>query len=355
MAENIDDNVGRLLNTLETLNIKDNTIIIYMSDNGPLNLRYNAGLKGKKGSVDEGGVKVPFIINWKDSILANKTINKPLAHIDVLPTLLDLVGADYNFKKTIDGKSFKELLKLDTVETPSNRNLFAEWQGNKRVRSGDFLMINDELFDLKNHPGQAINIRESNQFIYDSLLNTYKKWHKTLPLQKESKPIPVGYKNYPVTHLPAHEANLFPPFEFRKDRKHTGIAYHSLYGWAHDWIDFWTKPSAYANWDIDIVEAGDYEIALKYALAKEDVGVRLVLEIDNQNIPIENLEAFEHAEFENFDRVQRGQEAPETDWKTVTIGKLYLTEGIKEVTIKTQEIKGKKSIELKGILIKKFK
>ena len=155
--------------------------------------------------------------------------------------------------------------------------------------------------------------------------------------------------------MPAHEANLFPPFEFRKDRKHTGIAYHSLYGWAHDWIDFWTKPSAYANWDIDIVEAGDYEIALKYALAKEDVGVRLVLEIDNQNIPIENLEAFEHAEFENFDRVQRGQEAPETDWKTVTIGKLYLTEGIKEVTIKTQEIKGKKSIELKGILIKKFK
>ena len=135
--------------------------------------------------MDEGGVKVPFIINWKDSILANKTINKPLAHIDVLPTLLDLVGADYNFKKTIDGKSFKELLKLDTVETPSNRNLFAEWQGNKRVRSGDFLMINDELFDLKNHPGQAINIRESNQFIYDSLLNTYKKWHKTLPLQKE--------------------------------------------------------------------------------------------------------------------------------------------------------------------------
>ena len=349
MGENIDDNVGRIIKKLDELNIKDNTIIIYMSDNGPLNFRYNAGLKGRKGSVDEGGVKVPFIINWKNKIQANKTISEPLAHIDVLPTLLDMIKVKHVYKKPIDGVSFKTLLKAnDTIE---NRNLYAEWNGNKRVRSGDYLLINDELFDLKRDSTQTKNLKNEYPKLYDSLFNEYQNWFASMPSEIESKPIPVGYNDYPLSALPAHEANLFPPFEFRKDRKHTGIAYHSLYGWAHDWIDFWTKTTAYATWDINVIEESDFEIELKYALAKEDVGVKLMIEIDNQKLIIENLEAFEHSQFEDFDRVKREQEAPETDWKTIKVGQLHLTKGIKTIKITSLEIPGKKSIELKEIQI----
>lgn len=349
MGENIDDNVGRILKKLDELGIKDNTIIIYMSDNGPLNLRYNAGLKGKKGSVDEGGIKVPFIINWKNKIQANKIIKEPLAHIDILPTLLDLIGVNHKYKKPIDGLSFKKLLKGDgTIES---RNLFVEWSGNKRVRSGDYLLVNEELFDLKKDSSQTKNIKNEFPKVYDSLLNNYQKWFATMPAEMETKPIPVGYKNYPKTQLPAHEANLFPPFEFRKDRRQTGIAYHSLFGWAHDWIDFWTKTTAYAVWDIEVVESGIFECEIRYALNKEDVGVKLILEIDNQKIHIENLEAFEHSQFHNFDRVKRDQEAPETNWKTVKVGKLNLSKGIKKVKISSLEIPGKKSIELKEIYL----
>ena len=350
MGENIDDNVGKLLKKLDELHLRENTIIIYMSDNGPLNFRYNAGLKGRKGMIDQGGIKVPFIINWKNHISENTRIQTPLAHIDVLPTVLDLAGITHQNKKSIDGISFKSI--LNEKEDFPNRKLFMEWNANKRVLSEDYLLINDALFDLKTDPSQTTDIRNSLPKVYDSLANDYELWMASMPLEKSNKPIPVGYKDYPLTVLPAHEANLFPPFEFRKDRKHTGIAYHSLYGWAHDWIDFWTKTTAYATWDVEIVEAGTFEIEIKYALDPKDKGTKLVLEIDNQEISIDNLEPFLHGEFENFDRVIREQEAPETDWKSVTIGDLPLTNGIKTIKISALEIPGEKSIELKELLIK---
>jgi arylsulfatase A-like enzyme len=352
MCENIDDNVGKIVKILEELKIKDNTIIIYMSDNGPLNLRFNAGLKGKKGSVDEGGMKVPFIINWKNKIKEKNEIHQPLAHIDVLPTLMDLLQINFKSKNTIDGVSFKK--SLYSNETIKDRNLYENWSDHQRVLSGDYLLVDEELFNLKLDPSQLNNIRNEQNQVYDLLKQDFISWSDSLPKANDLKPIPVGYNNSARTILPAHEANLFPPFEFRKDRKQTGIAYHSLYGWAHDWIDFWTKTTAYAVWDINVVESGVFECEIRYALAKEDVGSKLVLEIDNQKILIENLEAFEHAEFPDFDRVKRDQESPETNWKTVKIGQLKLSKGNKTVKISSLEIPGKKSIELKEIhIIKK--
>lgn len=351
MNENIDDNISKILKKLDELNLRDNTIIIYMSDNGPLNYRFNSNLKGRKGMVDEGGVKVPFIINWKNHLPANKIIEKPISHIDILPTVLDLIGLNFSFTKPIDGVSFKPL--LNGKDNFPDRKLFAEWGGNKRVLSNDYLMINEELYNLKTDSGQKINIREQNSDVYNSLSEAYKNWFSKIKQSKGTKNIPIGYSDYPTTVLPAHEAELFPPFESRKDRKTTGIAYHSLYGWAHDWIDFWTKTTAFATWEIDVVEEGDNKIELKYALKKEDLGVKLLLEIENQQLSIDNLKAFEHQPFKNYDRVERDQEAPETDWKVVSIGKMKLTKGIKKIKISSIQIPGNKSIELKEIIISK--
>ncbi len=351
MGENIDDNVGKILEKLEALHIRENTIIIYLSDNGPLNFRFNAGLKGRKGMVDQGGVKVPFILNWESHIAGGTIIETPLAHIDLLPTLLDLVGISHENPKPIDGRSFKSLLNGN--KDFADRKLFMEWSRNKRVLSNNYLLINEELFDLEIDPGQTTDIRNNHPEVYDSLTMDYEEWLAAMPLENKTKPIPLGYCDYPVTVLPAHEANLFPPFEFRKDRKHTGIAYHSLYGWAHDWIDFWTKTSAYATWDINVVEEGTFEIELKYALDSLDSATQLRLEIDDQKIIIDSLKPFEHGEFKNYDRVTREQEAPETDWERTSIGTLNLSEGIKTIKISALKIPGKKSIELKEILITK--
>ncbi|MGI9530623.1 sulfatase-like hydrolase/transferase, partial [Lutimonas sp.] len=349
MAENIDDNIGRLLAGLEKLKIRDNTLIIYMSDNGPLNLRYNKGLKGRKGQVNEGGVRVPFFMNWKDQIEPGIRNDFPLAHIDVLPTLIHLLGIEYRPKNALDGINFKALL-TDAGSLPA-RELFMEWGGNKRVLSDNHLMINEELYNLAEDEGQKDDIRSDFPKIYEDLNSSYQNWYNEFLQETVVKEIPVGYADYPSTVLPAHEANLFPEFEFRKDRRHTGIAYHSLYGWAHDWIDDWTKTNAYASWNLRIVEAGTYEIRINYALSKKNVGATLLLELGDQKIRVADLAAFEHTPRKSHDRIPREVEAPETDWKTIKVATLEIPAGAIELKVSSTEIPGEKSIELKDVIL----
>ena len=349
MAENIDDNVGILIEELDKLKIRENTIVIYLSDNGPLNRRYNAGLKGGKGQVDEGGMRVPFIVNWKNQLKAGSVQSQPLAHIDLMPTLLDLLKIDPPKTKNMDGLIFSALLKGSEVFP--ERDLYMEWGGNKRVLSKDHLLINEAFYDLKNDEGQKQDLREQFPEKYDILLAKYDSWIGQMPNKAPLKEIPVGYIDYPSTILPAHEANLYPPFEFRKDRRHTGIAYHSLHGWAHDWIDDWTKSSAYAAWDLDIVEKGVYQIELKYALAAADEGVKLDIVIGDQKLSLHQLDVFEHSIKQSHDRIPREQEAPETDWNIARAGILDLDQGTCQLKLMSTHIPGTKSIELKAVIL----
>lgn len=350
MCENVDENVGRLLSTLDELQLRENTIIIYLSDNGPLNYRFNNELKGRKGQVDEGGVRVPFIINWPDQIKEGTVIDEALVHTDLLPTLLSLTNIQYEFEKPIDGVSFKSLLMGD--DRFPQRYLFNEFFGRKRVLSDPYLLVGNALFDIRQDPRQLNDLNQQYPEKYDSLKSILDTWYTEVSVgQLQDKAIPVGYDEYPVATLPAHEANLYPTFEARKDRKHTGIAYHSLYGWAHDWIDFWTSTEAYAQWNIDVVHAGNYLIEMDYALALEDVGTELQLSIGEKQINFRIDKAFEHSPLKSYDREKREQEAPETDWASFKIRQLELSKGRQDVSIKTISIKGDKSIELKALRI----
>src|SRR6185436_9450757 len=89
MCENIDWNVGRILQQLDALKLSSNTIVIYFSDNGPNGWRWNGGMKGRKGSTDEGGVRSPFLIRWPGKIPVGLRIPQIAGAIDLLPTLSD--------------------------------------------------------------------------------------------------------------------------------------------------------------------------------------------------------------------------------------------------------------------------
>jgi len=89
MVENIDYNVGRVTRKLKELELEENTIVIYLSDNGPNGWRWNGAMRGRKGSTDEGGVRSPFFIQWKDKIPAGKKVEQIAGAIDLLPTLAD--------------------------------------------------------------------------------------------------------------------------------------------------------------------------------------------------------------------------------------------------------------------------
>src|SRR6185436_3082704 len=89
MVENMDDNVGRLLAKLDDLKLRENTIVIFMSDNGANGARYNAGMRGTKNSLHEGGTRVPFFLSWPAKFKQPRVVREIASHIDVFPTLIE--------------------------------------------------------------------------------------------------------------------------------------------------------------------------------------------------------------------------------------------------------------------------
>ncbi|MEM6978959.1 MAG: sulfatase-like hydrolase/transferase, partial [Planctomycetota bacterium] len=94
MCENIDWNVGRVLSKLDELGLADNTIVMYFSDNGPNSFRFNGGMKGKKGTIDEGGLRSPLFVRWPKRIRQGLEISQVTGAIDLLPTIAALAGLD---------------------------------------------------------------------------------------------------------------------------------------------------------------------------------------------------------------------------------------------------------------------
>uniref|UniRef100_UPI003B3B6152 arylsulfatase n=1 Tax=Spirosoma sp. TaxID=1899569 RepID=UPI003B3B6152 len=111
MITNIDDNVGRILAQVKALGLDDNTIVIFTTDNGNQQLRFNTGFRGRKSSVYEGGTRTPFFIRRNRIFPANKDIATRIAHIDILPTLLDAVRIPLPTNLRIDGQSILSVIQ----------------------------------------------------------------------------------------------------------------------------------------------------------------------------------------------------------------------------------------------------
>ncbi|MAV37181.1 MAG: N-acetylgalactosamine 6-sulfate sulfatase, partial [Planctomycetaceae bacterium] len=148
MCENIDFNVGRLLDHLDALQLSDNTIVVYFSDNGPNGFRFNGDMRGRKGSTDEGGVRSPLFIRWPGRIEAGREVRQIAGAIDLLPTLAELTGIPVASEKPLDGVSLKRLLMDDGNDWPE-RMLFSYWRGRVSVRTQQFRLDHQgRLYDM---------------------------------------------------------------------------------------------------------------------------------------------------------------------------------------------------------------
>lgn len=174
MVTNIDDNFGRLLKKLDDLKIADNTLIIFMTDNGPQQSRYVGGMRGRKGDVYQGGVRVPFYIRYPLGFEGNNDVDERAAHIDVLPTLAEFCNVELPSKNQIDGKSLVPMI-MNEKTVWEDRSLFFYWTrrypelynnmallkgGYKLVGNTDYnSQISDfELFHLSDDPYEQQNI-----------------------------------------------------------------------------------------------------------------------------------------------------------------------------------------------------
>ncbi len=219
MIENIDENVGVLTDQLGQWKLFENTVVIFMSDNGmtgggsgrlgkPLArlddgtslMPYNAGMKGLKGSADEGGVRVPFFIRWDGKTKPGREVDRISAHIDVLPTLAALAGADLPAGQ-VEGRSLLPLIESGDSDW-KDRYLFthrgrwktgedpnkSKWK-NFAVRNQQYRFVdNTALYDMTKDPGQKTNVVEQHPKVVAGMRAAYDSWWEaTTPLMVNEK------------------------------------------------------------------------------------------------------------------------------------------------------------------------
>lgn len=352
MCENIDDNVGRLLQTLEEENITENTIVVFLTDNGPNGQRYNGGMKGKKADVDEGGVRVPCFIRWPGKLPENRLVKQLAAHIDLLPTLMDLAGLPLDPVHPLDGRS---LLPLMTEESPDweDRAIFnVQTNGELKLfpgamRTPDYRLVIDRenqnhLYHMGRDPGQENDIAAEDPERVDSMRLVYEQWFAEVTKDGiDPPPIPVGYPSVPVTELPAPEAQL-----------HGGLQFEGGMGWANDYIVSWTSPADSAVWQIFPAEADAYELQVEYTAAQSAVGTTLVGRVRDNRVRTVIPEVYDPEPLASPDRVARG-EVYEKIWKRLSLGVLPIGKGLRTVTLSIDRELPPDALEIKAVWLRK--
>jgi arylsulfatase A-like enzyme len=195
MVSAVDDGVGNIISKLKEKGIYENTIIYFLSDNGG-RLRGdsdNGELRGKKGNLFEGGIRVPFVMQWPSQIKGGLIYDKPVISLDIFATSKALTSPNIVSKNELHGVNLIPFLKGEKLNAPHDylfwRNNFMQKEDELRVeasavRTEKFKFINnkkvDALYDLKKEISENTDLKDKNKEKYENLVNEHEKWSKTL-------------------------------------------------------------------------------------------------------------------------------------------------------------------------------
>ena len=342
MIENIDENIGNVVRLLKEKGVYENTIIIFFSDNGPNGNRWNNDLKDRKGSTNEGGVRVPFFIQWPKNIKKGLKIKQISSVLDVFPTLLELTGNES--LNDLDGISLKRYLDSPLL-LDDERTIFSYWNNRISARNNNYILDHENnLYDLVKDFSQYNPIEKDNNPHYQKLLNDKNEWlTKVVNPNKEKltrRPFTINYNTAKYTHLPARDA------EINGDLKRSSIHANCSF------IENWVNTNDYIFWEIDVLEDGINNIELYYTLEKESVGTEIALEFENQIIK-KTIDEFHDPNLVGFedDKIER-IESYTKDFKKIKIGKMSFKKGLSRLKLKTTKKVGKKSIDFRLLILK---
>ncbi len=318
MVQNLDDNIGRLLAHLERRNLAEDTIVVFLCDNGPQTDRYNAGLRARKGSVYEGGTRSPLYVRYPAQLRGGRQIEHVAGHIDITPTLLDLCQVKRPPGPEMDGMSLRPLLEGRTSGWPE-RILFthADHQPEPTrpypgcARTQRFKMVNgSELYDLLADPGESRNVARDYPKELARLVEAYEKWFaSTLEgFRPGAPPIPVGYRQENPATLSAPQAKL------------TGaLRFYQRQGYAHDFVTGWSGRDDAMTWTVQPVRAGRYAVAIEYRAPAAGSWMSV-----SGLAGRKTRRGVEMAELPLPHRVHNGNEAPVVHWAKLDVGRLSL-------------------------------
>ncbi|MFO0842691.1 MAG: arylsulfatase [Gemmataceae bacterium] len=264
MIENIDENVGRLLPRLP-----QNTIVIFLTDNGSAagydeakRDGFNAGLRGVKGSPYDGGHRVPCFVSWAGKIEGGRDVTDLTAHIDLLPTLLDLCGVEARHRFPLDGVSLRPLLegkgKLPgrTLFVHSQRIEHPERWRQCAVMTSRWRLVNGkELFDVAADPGQRADVAAKLPDVVKELRAGYERWYESISTRfGEYCEIVLGSERENPSRLTGHDwhGDVVP--------------------WNHQSIR--KLPVANGFWAVEVERAGTYRFTLRHHPAEAKCPLR---------------------------------------------------------------------------------
>ena len=269
MITNVDDNMAKLMKLLDDKGMADNTILVFMTDNGTAGglkdgRGFDGGMRGMKNSEYEGGHRVPFIIRWPDGkIEAGKSIDRLTAHVDILPTLIELCGLKAPETK-YDGRSISDLLHTDGENWPK-RSLVVEsqrvvdpikWRKSAVMEERWRLVNGEELYDLQADPKQATDVASQHPEVLSEMKGKYNEfWDDVSSEHDLTSYMIIGSDKSPVVSLSSHDwlIDKLPPWS-QKHIINGAVAEESF-------------------WAIEVEHDGDYEISLRRWPVEADKGI----------------------------------------------------------------------------------
>jgi arylsulfatase A-like enzyme len=262
MIANIDGNFGSLRTFLEEEGLAENTIVVFTTDNGStgggnFNALFNAGMRGRKGSEYDGGHRVPFFVRWPEGGLAGGRDVEPItAHVDVLPTLIDLAGVPAPQGVKFDGVSIRALLEGGVTDW-ADRMLVTDSQRVKdpikwkqsAVMTSRWRLINGvELYDMDADPEQQHDVAAQNPESVERLRNFYEEWWAELePTFADAAAIYLGHAAGNPAYLTAHDWITDGSSPWNQGMIREGM----------------TGAENTGYWNVEIAAKGEYEIRLR--------------------------------------------------------------------------------------------
>ena len=262
MIANIDDNVGALRAFLKEEGLEEDTIFIFTTDNGSSSGAkvHNNGMRGQKGSEYDGGHRVPFFVKWPNGKLGGgRDVSQIAAHVDVLPTLIDLceIGSPKGVK--FDGTSIVPLLSNkktralwpDRILVTDSQRVKdpIKWRKSAVMTSKWRLVNGKELYDIKADPGQKKDVSQDNPEAVARLTKFYDEWWADLePTFAQDTVIYLGHPNENPARLTSHDWIFTGPVPWNQAHIRRAVTH---------------KTVGDAFWYVNVVEDGDYEVRLR--------------------------------------------------------------------------------------------
>lgn len=255
MVKNIDDNVGKILAKIAELGLDKDTIVLFMTDNGAGGpKRFNAGMRAAKGTVYEGGIRVPLFVRAPGRVSPGTRCERLSAHIDLLPTLCEFARVRLPRGLKIDGKSLLPLLEGRSGGW-ADRTIFTQWhRGDSPIPRESAAVLTQryklvlkrdlpggrELFDLINDPGESTDISSAFPHIANDLTRRYDQWFASVSASRGYAP--------PRIYVGAPEEN--PVTLTRQD-------------WRGPHAGWEEESGVVGHWEVDVRRAGSYRVRLR--------------------------------------------------------------------------------------------